>query len=116
MKRITPQIREEHVEYIEEIQSKANGDISDAEAVRRIFDEAIQYESQVEQLESDLHQSEARIEELRSKLVVTTEKVDASNELVRVIEEEQSLQKKRAQAGLWTKAKWALFGMAEDEL
>lgn len=115
MKRITPQVREEHIEYIEEVKSETDGNISDAEAIRRIFDEAIQGGSRVEQLESDLNQSEARIEELRSKLVATTEKVDASNELVRVVEEEQSLQKKRAQAGLWTKTKWALFGMSEDE-
>lgn len=115
MKRITPQIREEHIEYIEEVKSTADGDISDAEAIRRIFDKAIQSGSQAEQLESDLHQAEARIEELRSRLVATTEKVDASNELVRVVEEEQSLQKKRARAGLWTKTKWTLFGMSEDE-
>lgn len=115
MKRITPQIREEHVEYINEIQSNANGDISDAEAIRRIFDQAMQYESQVEQLESELNHAEARIEELRSKLIATTEKVDASNELVQVVEEEQSLQKQRAQAGMLTRAKWWLTGMPSEE-
>ena len=51
MKRISPQVREEHIEYINEVQSKADSDISDAEAIRRIFDRAIQCESQTEQLE-----------------------------------------------------------------
>ena len=115
MKRITPQVRTEHIDYIKEVKSEIDEDISEAEAIRRIFDQAIHCESRVKHLESDLHQAEARIEELRSKLVATTERVDASNELVRVVEQEQSLQKKRAQAGLWTKTKWTLFGMSEDE-
>lgn len=45
MKRITPQIRDEHVEYIERVQTDAESDISDAEAIRRIFDRAMQYEA-----------------------------------------------------------------------
>lgn len=114
MKRITPQVKEEHIEYIQEVRSNADSDISDAEAIRRIFDQAIQCESQVKHLESELDQAEARIEELRSKLVATTEKVDASNELVRIIEEEQSIQKQRAQAGVLTRAKWWLTGMPSE--
>jgi septal ring factor EnvC (AmiA/AmiB activator) len=115
MKRITPQVKEEHIEYIQKVRSNADSDISDAEAIRRIFDQAIQCESQVEHLESELNQAEARIEELRSKLVATTEKVDASNELVRIVEEEQSLQKQRAQAGVLTRAKWWVTGMPSED-
>lgn len=114
MKRITPQVNPEHVEFIEQVQDEEEGDISDAEAVRRIFDRAMQYEAKVEDLESELEQTEARVEELRSKLVATSEKVEASNELVRVVEEEQSLQMRRAQAGVLTRAKWWFTGMPED--
>jgi multidrug resistance efflux pump len=105
MKRITPQIKPEHVEFIEQVQDEEEGEISDAEAVRRIFDRAMQYEAEVERLESELDQREARVEEMRSKLVATSEKVEASNELVRVVKEEQSLQTRRAQAGALTRAK-----------
>jgi archaellum component FlaC len=115
MKRITPQIRDEHVEYIKQIQMDADGDISDAEAVRRIFDGAMQHEAEVERLESELEQTEARAEELRSKLIATGEKVEASNELVRVVEEEQSLQTRRAEAGALTRAKWWLVGMPSKQ-
>lgn len=114
MKRITPQVRPEHVELIERVQDEGEGDISDAEAVRRIFDRAMQYEAEVERLESELEQTKARVEEMRSKLVATTEKVEASNELVRVVEEEQSLQSRRAQAGVLTRAKWWLTGMPDE--
>ncbi|RJS95824.1 hypothetical protein [Halococcus sp. IIIV-5B] len=113
MKRITPQIRSEHIELIERIQEEEETEISDAEAVRRIFDRAIQYEAEVERLESELQQTEARVDEMRSKLVATTEKVEASNELVRVVEEEQSLQSRRAQAGVLTRAKWWFVGMPD---
>lgn len=114
MKRITPKIRPEHVEFIEQIQAEAEGDISDAEAVRRIFDRSMQYEAEVERLESELEQTEARVEELRSKLIATTEKVEASNELVRVVEDEQSLQARRAEASALTRAKWWLTGMPSE--
>ena len=114
MKRITPQIRDEHVAYIEEIQAESESEISDAEAVRRIFDRSMQYEAEVERLESEVEQAEARVEELRSKLVATSEKVEASNELVRVLEEEQSLQTRRAEAGVLTRTKWWLTGMPSE--
>lgn len=35
-------------------------------------------------------------------------------ELVRAVKEEQSLAKWKAEAGLWTKTKWALFGMSDE--
>ena len=118
MKRITPQIEDEHVEYIEKVQRDAESDISDAEAVRRIFDRSMQHEAEMErreaemkQLEAEVEQAEARVDELRSKLVATSQKVEASNELVRVVEEEQSLEKRRAEAGALTRAKWWLTGM-----
>ena len=121
MKRITPQIEDEHVEYIEKIQTESDSEISDAEAVRRIFDRVMQHEAEmkrneaeVERLESELEQAEARTEELRSKLVATSQKVEASNELVRVVEEEQSLEKRRAEAGALTRAKWWLTGMPSE--
>lgn len=61
-----------------------------------------------QQLESELEQADARIEELRSKLVATSEKVEALNELVGVVEQERSLQTQRAQVGVLTRAKWWL--------
>jgi chromosome segregation ATPase len=115
MERITPTVRSEHVEFVEEVQAEADSDISDAEAVRRIFDHAMQSEAEVERLESELEQADARINELRSKLVATTEKVEASNELVRVVEEDQSLQTRRAQAGAFTRMKWWLTGMPPEK-
>lgn len=114
MKRITPQVEPEHIDFIESVKDDADDDISDAEAVRRIFDKAIEADERVAELESELEHSEARREELQSKLITTTEKVEASNELVRVVEEEQSLEARRAQAGVLTRAKWWLTGMPGD--
>lgn len=115
MKRITPQVKPEHIEFIEQVQDEIDGEISDAEAVRRIFDRAMQYETEMERLESELKQTEARVKELRSKLVATSGKIEASNELVRVVEEEQSLQTRQAQAGVFTRAKWWLTGMPKED-
>jgi len=117
MKRITPQVRPEHIEYIDQVREQAGAD-SDAEAIREIFDRAMRTDARLEQLEAqlderdaELQQSEARADELRSKLVAVTDRVEASNELVHVVQEEQTLAKRQAQAGVLTRAKWWLTGM-----
>jgi len=102
MKRITPSIREDHAEFIEQVQQEATEDISDAEAARRVFDLAIEADARLEQrdaeiqrLEAELERAEARTDELRSKFTAVTDRIDASNELVRFAEEQRELENAR---------------------
>ena len=140
MKRITPYVREEHIEQIEEMQKSADSDISDAEAVRRIFDRAAdmkrseaeieslrsehdaelerlrsEYEAEIERYEAEIESLEARIDDLQRQLAATNRRVDEHKELVEYVQEERSITQRRARAGILTKTKWALFGMSDDE-
>jgi chromosome segregation ATPase len=102
MKRITPSVREDHFEFIEQVQAEATEDISDAEAARRVFDLAMEADARLEQrdaevkrLEAELERAEARADELRSKFTAMTDRIDASNELVQFTEEQRELENTR---------------------
>jgi uncharacterized protein involved in exopolysaccharide biosynthesis len=127
MQRITPYVREEHIEQIEEMQKSTDSDISDAEAVRRIFDRAAEtkrFESELESLRSDheaeverirteheaeIERLEARIDELQAQLRAANSRNEEHTELVRYVEEELSYR----EAGLGTRMKWWFFGKGE---
>ena len=140
MERITPYVREEHIEQIEEMKKSTDSDISDAEAVRRIFDRASEakrfeseleairsgheaeverlrseYEAEIERYEAEIESLEARIDDLQRQLTATNRRVDEHKELVEYVQEERSITQRRARAGILTKTKWALFGMSDDE-
>jgi Arc/MetJ-type ribon-helix-helix transcriptional regulator len=85
---------------------------SRSEAIRSLINKGLEYD--------DLQIERDRLEQ---QLTATNRRVDQHQELVEYVQEERELQrtrgdleKRRAQAGLWTKARWALFGMREDEV
>jgi vacuolar-type H+-ATPase subunit I/STV1 len=145
MDRITPHVREEHLEQIRSVQESADSDISEAEAVRRIFDRASEanrtdeeleavrseYESKIDALRSE-HESELEavqsecgsriedlerdVERLRNEKRTLINDREERTELVGYVQEERSLTKQKAQAGIVTRARWWLTGMpAEGE-
>ena len=67
-----------------------------------------EYEKQIEELEREIERTH------REKRLVLEQR-EEHTELVNTVKEEQSLAKRKAEAGLWTKTKWALFGMNTDE-
>lgn len=67
-----------------------------------------EYEEQIDELERE-------IERVHREKRLILEQREEHTELVRAVKEEQSLAKRKAEAGLWTKTKWALFGMADEE-
>jgi len=129
MERITPSVRPEHIELIEERQESHEEIETKAGAVRSLLDDAARVdqieaeknriESEMEQLrtdfESELEQKDARINELTQKLAVAHENVETTNELVRVVEDEQSIRRQKAHASLVERAKWWVTGMPDEE-
>lgn len=135
MERITPYVREEHIEQIKEMQKSADSDISDAEAVRRIFDRAAdvkrseaeveslrsehdaelerlrsEYEAEIERYEAEIDSLEARVDDLQRQLAATNQRVDEHKELVRYVEDELTYR----QAGLGKRLKWWMFGKSDE--
>ena len=108
-------------------------DIERSEAARTLFSKGVEHErgtseldrlqdeherEQVE-LERELDERDARIQELKNELRVANRRIDDANdvvestrEMVRVREQEQSLQARRAGAGVIRRFKWWLVGDA----
>lgn len=117
MTRVTATLEEEHAEYLEAVKEEENLD-SDAAAVRACIDRA-QERDDAQERAAEL---EARVEELRNELAAANQRIDAANELVEYVEEERTLSERREererrkdQAGILTRAKWALVGMNLDD-
>ena len=72
--------------------------------------------------QTELEQKEARITELNNMLGEAHAKIDTTNELVERVEGEltarerrEQRERKKAEAGLVRRAKWAVFGMDLDD-
>ncbi len=118
MKRITASVEDEHLDIIAEEKESADDDVSDAEAIRRLITRASEVknlEAQAQQLRDERDEAEQRCDELRNRLAAANQRIDASNELVEYVREEQSLEKRKATAGVFTRAKWWLTGMPTED-
>jgi uncharacterized protein YlxW (UPF0749 family) len=110
MTRVTATLDDEQYEYLEAVK-EAEGLDSDAAAVRACMDRAQERDDAQERAES----LEARVEELRNELAAANRRIDSANELVEWAEESRSLEQRRAQAGIVTRAKWWIAGMPDEE-
>lgn len=66
-------------------------------------------------LEERVARLEAENERLRREKRLILEQRQEHTDLVRAVENDRTLAERKARAGLLTKAKWALFGMSDDE-
>jgi len=69
----------------------------------------------VDHLKTELEQRDALLEDLRSQLQVANSKNDRIDTLAEYAEDERTNAERWRQAGLWTRAKWKVFGMPTDE-
>ena len=128
--RTTVTLDDEHVEHLDAI--RESEDEPDAAVVRRCVERsqrltaAEQRVTEVEQelteleaeYETEIEHKDARIRELNNKLAEAHSRIDTTNELVERVEGEltarerrEQRERKKAEAGLVRKAKWAVFGM-----
>lgn len=94
----------------ERLQAEHEEEIADLkdQYEEKIGEMLAEYESEIERLEADR-------DRLRDEKRLLLERREEHTELVNAVKEEQSLAKRKAEAGLWTKTKWALFGMKDEE-
>ena len=134
MGRVNATVDDEHLAQVEQVKESADSDISDAEAVRRIFDRAQRVDQLEQELRDERASHEQELEELRNEYETRVTDLERDverlrnekrtlindreerTELVEYVQEERSLTKQKAQAGIVTRAKWWLRGMpAEGE-
>lgn len=108
MPRITVTITDDQAELLEEKTGEGGEYESKSEAVRSFIQEYERLSGRVEELETE----NQRLHRERRQLL---EQREEHTDLVRAVESERTLAERRARAGLLTKAKWALFGMDDDE-
>jgi predicted anti-sigma-YlaC factor YlaD len=93
----------------------AQESISDAEAVRRAIAHAQTCDQRVRELERQLAEAERDLERVQQEKRLILEEREEHQNLVQAVEQERSLEERRAQAGLLTRTKWWLTGMGNDE-
>jgi chromosome segregation ATPase len=139
--RTTVTLDDDHVAHLDSI--REHDDEPDAAVVRRCVErsqeltaaeqrvtaveqELTALEEEIAAMEADheteLKQKDARIRELNNKLAEAHSRIDTTNELVERVEGEltarerrEQRERKKAEAGLLTRAKWSVFGMDLSE-
>lgn len=102
MKSVSTRLEDETYRLIAETADER--DVSKAEVLRELVEKGIQY--------NDLKRENDRLRNEKRTIINQREE---HTELVRTVERQQSLAERKAEAGLLTKTKWALFGMNVDD-
>jgi Arc/MetJ-type ribon-helix-helix transcriptional regulator len=109
MQRVTVTLEPEQLETISDVQEEGKAE-SKSEAVRHIIQ---RYEEQQQEYE-ELHTEYERVKNEKKTII---EQREENTELVEYVEREKDMQERYREAGIMTKAKWAIFGMdsSDDE-
>lgn len=116
MQNVTLRVPEDLVESLEEEADEY--DRSRSEHIRTILQsrhEADELRSEIEVIREERDRLSNECEDLRRQLAAANQRIDASNELVRAVQRNQTLDERRARAGVLRRAKWWLLGMNVDD-
>lgn len=116
MQQITTKLPENVVESLDHVAAEQYGG-NRSEAIRELVTNALNDDSDERQKElcERIEDLERERDQLREQLAATNRRVDEHKELVRYAQSERSLSEQRAQAGVFTRAKWWLIGMPGTE-
>lgn len=88
-----------------------------SEAVRDLVEKGLDYDDVVDELEDEIEHLEAKRDDLQRQLREVRSREDNVDEIVEYVDEQRSLEHRRASAGLATRAKWWVFGMdVQDDI
>jgi Arc/MetJ-type ribon-helix-helix transcriptional regulator len=110
MKRVSVKLDEARVNELDEIAS--DDGVSRSEVIRTLLDDALNtHDDEVNKLREKIDELETELERVHREKRQILEQREENTELVKYVEEERSLSRQKAQAGIATRAKWWLFGM-----
>lgn len=85
-----------------------------SEAIRELVQKGLDHDDIVDDLESTIDHLEAERDDLQRQLREVRSREDDVDEIVEYVETQQSIERRRASAGVAERAKWWLFGMDVD--
>lgn len=109
MKQITLRLPEDTLDELE-AEAEERG-VSRSEHIRDILDDR----HRVEQLEARVDELETEVERQQRARRQLLEQREEHDELVAAVQEERSVERRRREAGVMTRAKWWLTGMPSEE-
>jgi predicted nucleic acid-binding Zn-ribbon protein len=118
--RTSVSLSDELASYVGEVSSLAGE--NDAEAIREALRHARDQDDRVDDLEAETDRLQERVDELETELDrVRNEKTlllkerEEKAELVRYAEDQRTRAERKDSAPIWTRAKWKVLGMPNDE-
>ncbi|WP_122089909.1 ribbon-helix-helix protein, CopG family [Halalkalicoccus subterraneus] len=111
MQRVSVKLDEDMVEQLDSLADDQS--VTRSDIIRDTLDDGLNTDDDVEiqRLQERIADLETENKRLRREKRLVLEQREEHTELVNAVKEEQSLAKRKAEAGLWTKTKWALFGI-----
>lgn len=115
MQRVSVKLEEGMVKRLDELADEHG--VTRSDVIRDTLDDGLNTgdDEEIQRLRSKLEDLQIENERLHRERRQLLEQREEHTELVKAVKEERSLARKKAEAGLWTKTKWALFGMSDDE-
>jgi metal-responsive CopG/Arc/MetJ family transcriptional regulator len=84
-------------------------------AIRDIIDEYDNLRNEYDQLHTEYEEIERELESVKNEKRTLIEQREENTELVEYVEREKDMQERYREAGIVTKAKWAIFGMDSND-
>lgn len=115
MQRVSVKLDEDMVEQLDSLTD--NQSVTRSDVIRDTLNDGLNTDDDVEiqRLQERISDLETENERLRREKRLVLEQREEHTELVNTVKEEQSLAKRKAEAGLGTKTKWALFRMSNED-
>lgn len=86
-----------------------------SEAIRELVRKGLDLDDVVDELQDEVEHLEAKRDDLRRQLQEVRAREDDVDELVNYVDEQRSIERRQAEAGLVDRARWWLFGMDVDD-
>lgn len=110
MKKVSVSVADRHIDRLEERQENGEAE-SRSEALRELLDEYDTVRTECDRLRTEYEELRTECDRLQDQLAAVNSRHDDVTELVEYVELERTLEQRRAQAGVFTRAKWWVFGM-----
>jgi len=113
MEQITLRVPEDTLESLEG-EADEHG-VSRSEYVRDVLKSRNEHAETADELRDRVEELEQELDRVRNEKRLLLEEREEKAELVRYVEQERTVEQQWREAGLWTRAKWKIFGMDTDE-